>query len=374
LDPEGHLARDNGWAWIIGPSAEALAVAASEHTRQGLADLGDAAMPPAERLRAYRAHLLAAEELWVDSLRAQPAQSRVVAQLAAVRWELDPPLSEEARTGYRAVIDLASSMAPTIPAVHRQLGELLLKMDDSREAMAYFRNCIELRPRMSQEIVALLRDHLYTASEIRASLAARGEALVSLQTAFFEDGAEAEFLEALGTDIAESGNSVHPDVLSSYATAALRIGEPKLAHRTMEELGVLDDPATEASRLLQKSRASLALGDLASALADAAAARSLRPNAARFVEHLARVHAQSGNPSGAVKVLREVLAVLAHESPDPATRARIYRKIGQAEEGCGRPGRAYEAYRIALELDADEQFAGKRVAEMEADAGLGPDL
>ena len=91
-DPENFRAWDGPRAWVVGPSADALEAAARQRLSAGLGFLEDAALPAPERIRLYREQLERAEALLVRSLRAQPAQARALATLAAVRWELAPPL------------------------------------------------------------------------------------------------------------------------------------------------------------------------------------------------------------------------------------------------------------------------------------------
>ena len=65
------------------------------------------------------------------SLRAQPAQAGALSKLAAVRWELEPPTTEEETAVFLEMIEVASRMAPRVPRVQLRLGELLLKMGRS---------------------------------------------------------------------------------------------------------------------------------------------------------------------------------------------------------------------------------------------------
>ena len=74
---------------------------------------------------------------------------------------------------------------------------------------------------------------------------------------------------------------------------------------------------------------------------------------------------------GQLKRRRGALALHARGSADPGTRARLYGRIGEAEERRGNAGRAYDAYKIALGLNPEEPRARKRVREMERAAGLG---
>ena len=190
IDPEGFRAWNGPYAWIVGPPPDALSEAAERRVQRALERLNDRSLPPAERLRSYREELNRAEELLIRSLRAQPAQARALAQLAAVRWELDPPLTEEAARAHLEMIDLASSMAPTVPGIQVQLGELLLKMGRRDEAVEYLARTVELNPQFTPRVVGVMRDNLFTADRILESLPPGAGLLVALRQPFIEDGEE----------------------------------------------------------------------------------------------------------------------------------------------------------------------------------------
>ena len=78
----------------------------------------------------------------------------------------------------------------------------------------------------------------------------------------------------------------------------------------------------------------------------------------------------AGRDPDAVEAFREAISLAARAGEGPEARARLYRRVGQAEEKAGHPDRAYDAYRMALRLDPDEPLAKKRIAEMEKAAGI----
>jgi len=114
-DPESFAARSGSYAWIVGPPSEELNEAARLYLENGLRDLSDGSREAADRIESYRESLAAADGLLVRSLRAQPAQAWALAKIAAIRWELDPPVTAESRVGHMETIRLASRMAPTDP-------------------------------------------------------------------------------------------------------------------------------------------------------------------------------------------------------------------------------------------------------------------
>src|SRR5262249_21067744 len=143
---------------------------------------------PSARLRAYRERLRSAEELLVASLGAEPAQAKTLAQLAAVRWELEAPLADEAAEAkHLRMLSVASDMAPSVPAVQLQIGTLLLKMGRRAEAEVYMRRAVDLDVGLASEVVDRLEENLYTAEEMLAALPRVPEVLIALQSRFFAE-------------------------------------------------------------------------------------------------------------------------------------------------------------------------------------------
>ncbi|HXV76856.1 MAG TPA: hypothetical protein VD788_11130, partial [Candidatus Polarisedimenticolaceae bacterium] len=137
----------------------------------------------------------------------------------------------------------------------------------------------------------------------------------------------------------------------------------------VDRLDAFASPVLEANRLRQRSRANAALGQHLAAVADAERAQRLAPDDPSLTELLGDQLAAAGDAGRAIETLRAALAQLARGGGNPLARARIYRKIGQAEESRGQPANAYDAYRIAVEL-AREPIAASRLARMREDAGM----
>ena len=369
-DPERFGGDDAALNRLLGPPAPALEQAAVQHLEQGLALLNDTSLPPSERIRLYRERLGAAETLLVRSLRTQPVRARVVSQLAATRWELDPPLTAEGRANHLQVIELASRMAPTTPRVQMQLGELLLKMGRRDAAMRSFHRTLTLEPSLSIDVVRLLREHLLGAFELLEALPKHPTTLVALQQPFFADGQESVYAEAIDQALDELAPAIPPAVLQAYGYACLRLRDAARLRERMDALGTLPETAAEAERYRQRSRAHEALGSTAKALEDGRAARALLPESPGMAAHLGKLLVSSGDPEAAIGTFREALGLSARSFGTAAARAKLYRQIGQAEESRGQPGRAYDAYLMALELNPEERHAKRRVAEMQRAAGV----
>ena len=365
-DPENYQAWEGPYSWIIGPPGKALRKAAQSRIQEGLSVLNDPSRPPAERIEQYREHLKIAEELLVRSLRAMPADALALSQLAAIRWELEPPLTEEAVQRHLELVEVASRVAPRVPEVQMRLGELLLKMGRPNEALDYLHRTVELRPSLVGRIVTLLRDYLFTAEEIFQRLPRGPETLVALRQPFYEDGKGAEYLDLVDPAL----DAPTASLLLSFGSACLRARDPDRLLRRMESLGLLQDTAVEAERLVQRSRAHLALGDSAKAIEDARRAWALLPEQPRLSEHLGTVAMSAGEPEEAVEAFRHSLGQTARRSGGPRARARLNRRIGQALEQQGKGHLGYDAYKKALILDPEEAHAKRRVREMEEAAGV----
>jgi len=369
-DPENFRAWSGPFAWIVGPPARALEEAAHERMEAGLEFLEDSSRPAPERIGLYHEELRRAEALLIRSLRAQPAQARVLAALAAVRWELEPPLTPEATRKHLDLIELASRMAPTYPVVQRELGELLLKMGRRREALPYFARAIEFDPGQSREVVHLLADYLFTADQMREALPRDPMVLVHLDRPYLEESKGGEYLGLLDRAFEREPAGIDPLLIGRYGTTCLRLREPERLLAKMDAIGELSEARAEGERLRQRARAQLALGNADAAIEDARRARELEPEALHQAEHLGDVLVRAGRGSAAVTAYREALGLFARANAGGSARARLYRKIGQAEEQDGHPDRGYDAYRRALELDPDEVVARRRVTAMERAAGF----
>ncbi len=366
-DPESYRAWDGPYAWIIGPPAAELEQAAQAHIQAGQEILNDTSRPPSERIGLYREKLERAEALLVRSLRAQPAQARALAALAAVRWELDPPLTSAAVETHLEMIALASRMAPTDPDGQKRLGQLLLNMGRRGEALEYLSRAVELDSELSREVIALLQDNLLTANQMLDALPKHATVLVHLERPFRDESKGAEYLELLEDALTKE---IDPALLVRYGSTCVRQREFARLLRYMDEFGSLTDVAAEAERLTQRSRALVAIGRAQLALEDARQARTLQPTLFRRAEQLGDVALSAQDQALAVGAYRDALGILARTTGNAKHRARLYRKIGEAEEQRARPDLAYDAYRKAVELNPDELRARKRLTEMERAAGF----
>lgn len=365
-DPETFEAWQGRFAWIVGPTSKSLDRAADEHLASGLRELNDASKPPAERLTRYREHLAAADRLLVRSLRANPAQARALARLAAIRWETEVAVGEAAQAKYLDMIETASKMAPRVPDVQVRLGELLLRMGRQDDGIRYFERTLALDPRSAGRIVALLRDQMLPAGEIAAALPRIPEVLTALARPFFEDDKGKEYLDLAEGAVGGGG----PELLEAWANGCLRAGEPARLKDRLEKLGRFPDAAMEARRLRLRSSARLALGDRDGACEDAGAARQLLPEDPGIATHLGQLSLQAGKPDEAVRAFRDALSLVSRGSGDRGWRAGLYAQIGAAEEARGKPDLAYDAYSKAVDLDPSQEFPRRRLAEMKKAAGL----
>lgn len=355
-------------AWSLGPGPAALKQRAEEHMERGLAALSDRTRPAGERVSLYRAELTLAEELLVASLTRQASQAEGLAMLAAVRWELAQPPDAQTERRTSDTIALASSLAPTDPRVQLRLGELLLRMGRPDEAGRYFERAATLEPGLGAEIVERMRRHLLDAGRILDLLPPEPTVLAALHRPALDEGLGPRLREIAETRLRRDAPA-SPELLHAYGNVCLELGEPARLRETLEAIGEQPTAESEAARLRQRSRALLALAAPQAALDDARAAfaRSATPP---YAEHLGDVLLETGSAGEAIRSFHRALTLVAGASANEQTRARLYRKIGQAEETGGDPGEAYDAYRRAVELDPSEPFARRRVDEMESAAGI----
>ena len=301
---------------------------------------------------------------------AGPARARALARLATVRWELDPPLTQDAAAGLLSTIELASSLAPRLPAVQMQLGELLLKMGRERDALPYLARALELEPDRSAEVVRLLGVYLFSAGEIYDAMSPTVQLVAALERPFFDQGEGEAYLTVVEQSLARAAQHRHSRLLESYGNACLALAEPRRLLSRLDALGPQSAAAVEAERLRQRARALIALGAPEEAIVSARDAAAAQPESTRFAEHYGDISIAARNPDEALSGYREALRLLALSTGAANQRARVYRKIGHAEEAAGRPHLAYDAYRMALRLNPDETFAARRVQEMEESAGF----
>ncbi len=362
--PESFAAWNGAYAWIVGPKARDLTRSAETRMRAGVEALNDPKLPGPERLAEYRNSLAAAEELLVRSLRANPAQAKALTDLAATRFELDPPLTPEDDEHMLRMIDLASAMAPRVPRVQHRLGELLLEMGLRGDALPYFRRTIELDPARSHDVIKTLGRYLVPLDEMLAALPRTSQTLAALRPEFAAYDRRSDYL-----DLVEAENKFDAtSIFFAYTDACLRAGQPERLLRTLTALEELADPALEAVRLAQLSRGHQQVGDHASAISAAKRAVAIQPDTHWLSERLGDAAAAGGQYDYALSALNEALRKIAIQAANPLPRARLYRKIAAVEQSRGRPDRAYDAYRRALAADPDDALAQRRIAEMESAA------
>jgi tetratricopeptide (TPR) repeat protein len=364
-DPENFQAWDGPYAWIVGPRPKALNRVAERHLEDALAVLRDETRPESERLRVYRDHLERADKLYVRSLRAQPAQADALSTLAAVRWELSPPRTEQETRRLLDMIALASKMAPQNAGVHLSIGKVLFGMGRREEAYAALRRCVEIDGSQTAPVVKFLRENLVPAEEILERLPAVPGVLVVLRDPFFEDGLGERYLE-LGEKALASPTA---EMLRAYGDACVRSRQFDRLRATMDRVGKLSDPRLEAWRLAQRARGLAGWGDGPGAIADARAASALQPEDGTFVVNLGQVALTARDGETAAKAFRDALALAAKGGWGASSRANLHANVGMAEELRGRPDRAFDAYRTAVSLDPNQPHASRRLREMKSAAG-----
>jgi len=355
----------------LGPAGHVLEAAADRRIEYGLAQLDDSLWPPAERFEVFLGEMRAAEALLARSLAAQPASATALAKLAAVRFELSPPLSAQAAREQLDLVRLAGEMAPDSPLVHLRLAELLLKMGRDGDAGPYLRRAVDLDPAQAGAAVRLLAERGVEAAAIAGVLPPHARVLAALERPFAAQGRLADYVELVERSAGPREWSA-PGVLAAYAGACLASGQAERLRLRLDAAGPLDSAPAEAERLRQRSRSRVALGQLPAALEDARAACRLAPESPQHARHRGDVALAAGETDEALAAYRLALDQVARGSGDPGQRALLYARIGQVEERRGSGDRAYDAYRMALRLDPNQAQARRRVDELQRVAGTGP--
>jgi tetratricopeptide (TPR) repeat protein len=380
--PEAFEAWDGPHAWVVGPSAEALNGAARRHLDEALRHLSDPSRSAGERIEAYRESLGAAEDLLVRSLRAHPAQAWALAKVAAIRWELDPPITQAGLEQHMAIIELASEMAPNDPDVLElasemapndpdvqvDLGKLLLLTGRRDEGATYLRRAVELSPEMADPVVALMRRFFFTPDEMLATLPRSSATMASLRGPFLEAGLAGEYAARLDREVRRG--VADATLMRTFGETCIPAGEPRMLLDALESIGASTDPPTEAERLLQVAWARLELGDAATALEDAGRARDLQPEIERYHGQLGLIAMRAGQPEVAESAFRRALALAVRSSVTDERRGTLYRRIGHSLDAQGRADQAYDTYKQALALSPQDPHARRRVQEMEEAAGV----
>lgn len=351
-------------AWAATPPS-ALQDAADRRLEEALALLNDTAQPPAERLAGYRERLRTAERLLLCGLAVNPARARELARLAAVRSELEPPLTPKALRAQDAMLDLASRMACEDPQVQTVLGELLLRTGHREDALPYLRRAVDLDPGFARRLVGTLRENLFRAEEILAALGPSPAVLVALRQPFEEDGKSAEYVALLEQRL----TAPTALLVAAYGESCRRLGDPDRALENLGRLPHLGDPTLEAERRRQRALAFLDLGKSTEAIREARDAAAIQPNAIWLQELVGQVALWVGDGEEAARSYRRALSLAARARAANPQIARLYTQVGLSEERAGRPDRAFDAYLKALALNPGEPQARERVHKMREAAG-----
>lgn len=351
--------------WILGPSAGALQASARAHLEAGLDALGEPSKPAEIRHRAYLSEMDTARALLERSLRANPIQPSAWARLAAIRWEsalTSDPLDRDATL---ELIATASSMAANVPEVQSELGALLLRMGRIEEATPYLRHAIELDTSVAAYVVETLAGAGIEPPRIAETLPTVPEVLIALRRPYLDAGLGEEYLALLESALASPTSSL----VRGYVDACVELRQSRRALARLRSLAPFADPGLELARLVQASRAARAAEDPVTALEFASEAARHSADGFEALHALGLAQLASGDAESAVRSLRKAVAGAARMGSGTHYRSRLYSDLGRAEERAGRPDRAYDDYRRALELDPESAFPRQRLEAMRRSAG-----
>lgn len=347
--------------------ARAERVMAMEYVRNGLAALNEPASDPRHRVPRYHEALVAADVALVRAIRAIPIDNLSIQRLAAVRWELSALGGDADEASVTALIELAAMRASHVPEVQADIGSLLYKMGEPTRASTFMARAVTLSPSYARRVVGAMMANGVDPAEIADTLPHTPDVVVSLEDPLVRSGLAAKFLA-----IAEPSLESAPlKLIRPFSETSRRLGR---SIELVDRLTRLKLPAGSTTEALRRSELALTLlseGDVSGALREANVARPLANDDAAVLERLGDVNFESAEPGVALVDYHRALTIIASQRDSERVLARLYRKIGQAEEKAGHPDKAFDAYRIAVELNADDEFCRARLEAMEDAAGFG---
>ncbi|MDH3626651.1 MAG: tetratricopeptide repeat protein [Acidobacteriota bacterium] len=352
---------------LIAPSPKRLAERVDRNIKVAVAELEDANLPPADRLAGFEAALREAESLIQRGLEAHPLDADAIAELATLHWELATRKDDPVRRQAVAGMDLAASLAPSVPGVQRRLGSLLLSMGRRDEALQTFRRSLELSPRLAPGIASDLRVQLFPLDELIRTFPPSSELFVALEPWARETGQTAKLTTAVVDHLEDRG--IHADEPLIRVCGKLLLGDDNARelHDLLAAVPPLVTVQARAERDRQRSRALMGLGRHEEALAAARSAREQLPQATRYAEFLASTLLELGQFDDAIEEAHRSLS-LAATGNDPLTRARLYTLLGRSEEARGEFDRAYDAYARATKLSPDYDPARRNLDRLRSPA------
>lgn len=344
--------------------AATLTAQAQIELQAGLTGLADRSRPAPERFEMYRSQLRSGRELLIRSLDANPAQPDTLATLAAVGYELDPTDSTTALERIKA----AATLAPRVPKVQAQLGELLLRMGHADSALTYLRLSVELDPSLSDRVVLLASANGLAADLLRDALPSGSPTLAALRHAFGADDLE-RYLGWVEAAIVEDSIRPSRELLLAYGRSGVQVGQASRVAEQLKTWGPYDDTDLEAIRLMQLARATLHSGDPQAALVLAQTSQAMDSGSDQLAVFLGDTARAAAQPDLAIRSYRHGLTLLARRDAQPRARAYVYRRIGELHEDLYQMDLAYDAYSKALQIDPEEPFALARMRELSPDGG-----
>jgi len=138
------------------PRPEDFRAAADARVLTAVAVLQDRSLQGTERLDRYTRESTSARTLYAASLEGCAYQPLTVARLAALRFEEDPPLTDDAWKDWAATIELAGRTAERNASVQVSLGELLVRMGRPEEGLACYARALRLDPSQARRVASVL--------------------------------------------------------------------------------------------------------------------------------------------------------------------------------------------------------------------------
>lgn len=333
--------------------------------RSALSDLDDTRVDASHALERYRAALAVASSRLRRAVSHYPLDSAALARLAAVQWETDRVWRDGTDATSLGLVELAAARGPRDPGLHAELGSLLYKMGAREDAAALLKEAVTLSPQYAERVIKVMLTAGESPIGVSTLLPPTPEVLTSLEYPFVDAGLATEYCKLVEPFLPSAGR----ELIRAYSdTSMLARREDELLKYLSSEPGAAHRE-TRALRLAERGRAMASLGNRPSAAATLEELRSLQSPDWVVRELLGEDFILLGDGPNALLTLHSALEFAAATQVDGATMARLYRRLGQAEEIAGQPERAFDAYRQALRLDPGETFARVRLGSMASAAG-----
>lgn len=297
-----------------------------------------------------RALELAESELSVAAWR-NPTNGAVLANLAAVRWELENLGQDGSEGSVSGLIELASIRAPRNPTVQISLSALLLRMGAVDEASRLLSRAAALSPSALDRVVGVMKDAGWDYQRAVRTLGDGPNVMLALKAFLTDRSSTLDWLTATERFLTQAPGAL----LSSYADVCLDADQPTRLLSFAETLPSVLPANVEGDRQIARGRALVALGRGNEAAVASRRAVSAADGDARILELAGQVSLLSGAFSDAESEFRRALEIAVKAGATSRRRAILYRERAQALDSLGRIEEAFDELKRSSEADPNDE-------------------